>query len=383
MAGDVSHYQGREQSFIKHEFLTKYLQAAAFKTLQSRSRSFNFADAFAGPWRVSDTENLSDASFDQALQTLEAVRVHLGRMGMSGLSIRFFLCEKRREAVAKLRRYTQQKERFEIQVFHGAFEDHLNDIAAKCGDGFTFTFIDPTGWSIRSGPILEFLQRQKGEFLLNFMAEHVNRHAEYPAISTSIGQFLADPDWENEYYSLPNDWNNETRILALLKRRIRATSAAKYVPDFPILKPREERVKMRLILGTHSLHGLEVFRDTQAKVERKEIETRNDLLKSRKCQSTLFPDDMVVAMAQDLAGVGSLRYREEAKDFVKTLLTGEHYIEFGNIWPAVMEKMPMRRTHVNKLVNEMKSQGVVTFELPRNRRVPQPETRISLAGTGL
>ena len=121
----------------------------------------------------------------------------------------------------------------------------------------------------------------------------------------------------------------------------------------------------------------------QETVERKEIETRNNLRESKMRQSTLFPDDMVVAMTQDLAGVGCSRYREEAKNFVKTLLSGERYVEFRNIWPAVMEEMPMRRPHINRLVNEMKSQGIVAFELPPRRRIPQPETRISLVGTNL
>ena len=383
MAGDVDRYQGREQSFIKHEFLTQYLEAAAFKTMQRRSRIFNFVDAFAGPWQVKDIQDLSDTSFDQALQTLETVRVHLAKRGMSGLRIRFFLCEKRREAVAELQRYTELKKRFDIHVFHGEFEDHLSEISAACGDGFTFTFIDPTGWRIRSGPILDFLQRQKGEFLLNFMVEHVNRHAEYPLISESIGQFLADPDWEDEFHSLPNEWTNEKRVLTLLKGRIEETGAATYVPDFPILKPQVNRVKMRLVFGTHSLTGLEVFRDVQEKVERKEIETRNNLLESRRRQSALFPDDMVVAMTQGLAGVGSVRYREEAKEVVKNLLTGKRHVEFKDIWPVIVERMPMRRTHVNKLVNEMKSQGVVAFDLPPKKKVPQPETRISLVGASL
>ena len=54
MAADIDLYRDREQSFIKHLFLTKYLQAAAYKTLQAHSPTFNFVDAFAGAWRVSD-----------------------------------------------------------------------------------------------------------------------------------------------------------------------------------------------------------------------------------------------------------------------------------------------------------------------------------------
>ena len=382
MAGDVDRYRGREQSFIKHQFLTQYLQKAAFKTLQGRSRTFNFVDAFAGPWNVSDTENFSDASFDQALQSLKAVRGYLEKSGKRNLRVRLFLCEKRREAVAELRRYAKRNQRVGIEVFEGAFEEHLDDIAAACGDGFTFTFIDPTGWDIRSGPILKFLRKLNGEFLLNFMAEHVNRHAGYQRVANSFGRFLADPDWESDFRALPRELKIEERVLALLKTRIRETRTATFVPDFPILKPTEDRVKMRLVLGTNSLHGLEVFRDVQARVEQTEIETRNGLLASKKRQNTLFPDDMVVAMQQDLAGVGSSGYRKEAKDLVKTLLSRERYVEFRNIWPAIIEAVPMRTTQVKKVVAEMKTQGIVTFDLPPKKRTVQPETRISLAGQG-
>jgi hypothetical protein len=84
LAAQLEQYRGREQSFIKHDFLTRYLQAAAYKTLQGRSSVFNFVDAFAGPWSTT-AEDYSDASFDQALRTLEAVRADLGENGIRGL----------------------------------------------------------------------------------------------------------------------------------------------------------------------------------------------------------------------------------------------------------------------------------------------------------
>ena len=382
MAAGVEQYPGREQSFIKHEFLTEYLQAAAFKTLQGRSRTFNFVDAFAGPWEVSDTEDLSDTSFAQALNTLEGVRVHLARREMSGLRVRLFLCETRSKAVAELRRFAANNNRFDIQVFHGKFEDNLDAIATECRGGFTFTFIDPTGWNIRSGPILDFLRKQDGEFLLNFMSEHINRHGGYRKIAGSVGRFLADPDWESDFYALPRDWGNEKRVLTLLRRTLKTSGAATFVPDFPILKPREQRVKMRLLLGTHSTKGLGVFREVQEKVERTEIKTRNDLLASKNRQSTLFPDDMVVDMTRDLAGVGCTRYRDEAAAQVADLLSNEGEVEFARIWPSVLEAVPLRRTHVNTLLARMRAGGAIAYELPPRKRVPQPQTRISLVKPG-
>ena len=79
---------------------------------------------------------------------------------------------------------------------------------------------------------------------------------------------------------MPSDWSNEKRVLHLLKHKIKETGAASYLPDFPIMKPQAKRVKMRLVLGTNSARGLEVFRDVQAKVEHTEIETRNQLRNS-------------------------------------------------------------------------------------------------------
>lgn len=86
-------YSGREQTFIKHAFLTNYLELLAFKTLQGRDRIFNFVDAFAGPWRIANDSDYSDASFDQALRTLNGVKSKLKELGKSS-TIRFIFCEK-------------------------------------------------------------------------------------------------------------------------------------------------------------------------------------------------------------------------------------------------------------------------------------------------
>ena len=382
MTVELDRYLGREQSYIKHLFLTQYLQAAGYKKMQGRSSIFNFVDAFAGPWQVSDHANYSDASFDQALRTLEAVRAQLGKRGAAGLRIRFCLCERRARAADELRRYAGQKGRFEIHVFHGSFEDHLDKIASVCRDGFTFTFIDPTGWNIRSEPVLEFLRGQKGEFLINFMAEHVNRHAEYSKVAASFGRFLADPDWEGDFNALPQNWSNEERVMYLLKRKVKETRAATYLPDFPILKPREDRVKMRLMLGTHSPKGLEVFRDVQAKVERTEIETRNRLRDSSNHQVGLFSDDEIATIHQEAAGIGCLRYQREAEALVREFLSGRRAAPFGAIATEILEATPIRLTQLRRLVDAMKRRGLVAFDLPPRKRVPRSETRISLAGPG-
>lgn len=371
-------YAGREHSYIKHCFLTEYVRAAAYKTLQGRSNIFNFVDAFAGPWRVSDQHDYSDASFDQALRTLEAVRGDLGRKGHGGLRIRLLVCEKRKDAVEQLRSYARNNRSVDIMIFEGPFEENLGSIASACGEGFTFTFIDPTGWNINSAPIFEFLRDRNGEFLLNFMAEHINRHAEYDQVSQSFGRFLADPEWSAEYDALPQQLTNEERVLHILKAKLKSSKAAIYVPDFPILKPTENRIKMRLLLGTNSAKGLEVFRYAQWVVERKEIETRDGLIHSTSSQPSFFSDDEIVAMQQSAAGMGCPRYKEEARTRIIGLLTSGGTTKFETLAFELLESVPIRSTQLKDLLGEMLHRREVEYELPPRARKAQPATPISL-----
>lgn len=377
MAAQLDQYRGREQSFIKHEFLTQYLQAASYKILQGRSPTFNFVDAFAGPWSVT-TDDCSDASFDQALRTLEAVRADLGRRGVVGLKIRFCFCERRPEAVARLRDYAQNHSRFEINVFSGSFEDNLTGIAKACHDGFTFTFIDPTGWDIRSDQVFEFLKALRGEFLLNFMAEHVNRHAGWDQVSASFGRFLADPDWRDDFAALPLHLSNEERVLILLKRKIKSSGAATFLPDIPILKPRKNRIKMRLVLGTHSRKGLEVFRDVHDKVELSELQTRNTISEQESNQPGFWSSVEESESQQRAMGVGSASQRYASQQIVMDALA-RGPARFDDLAALVMEPQAMRLTQTKDLLNVMRRQGLLSFDLPGKTKKPQPDTVISAA----
>ena len=378
MAAELDLYRDREQSFIKHQFLTKYLQAAAYKTLQGHSPTFNFVDAFAGPWRVSDDAKYSDASFDQAINTLEAVRADLGNRGVSGLKIRFCFCEQRPDAVTRLREYAASKGRFEIHVFEGAFEDNLNAISAKLTGGFTFTFIDPTGWNIRNMEVFRFLREQNGEFMLNFMSDHINRHAEYHEVKASFGRFLADAQWADKFASLPAEWRNERKMLHLMKAAMRENKVASYLPDFSIMVPRREREKMRLILGTHNRYGLEVFRDVQEKVEKQELEMRHNLREGESPQVSLFSSADIAAIQQEQKGVGCKANRERAEKIIVDFLQSRRSALPGPIYNLAMEEVPIRRTQLNKVLIDMRNRGVVNFELPARKKVPQPNTVISL-----
>ena len=310
MLPKIERYQGREQSYIKHLFLNKYLEAAAFKLLQSRSTlpTFNFVDAFPGPWRVSDDDKFSDSSFSQAVRTLEAVRRALSAMGRSGLEVRYRFCERNPTSADKLRQFAADRQEFDIQVFQGSFEDNIDAIGLSCRDGFTFTFIDPTGWDIESERVFAFLKDLNGEFLFNFMAEEVNRHAGWDVVAESFGRFLADQAWTEKFSGLPDEWSNETKVFVLLKRKMKEMEIATYLPDMNILRPRENRTKMKLMLGTHNVLGVEVFRTIQQKVEKEAMSERQRIAIEESGQPFLFPSNQLAEFEAERDGVSCPKY---------------------------------------------------------------------------
>jgi len=371
----IEDYQGREQSFIKHLFLNKYLESAAYKLFQARSPIFNFVDAFAGPWRVSDTNRYSDASFSQAIETLEAVRRSLLDMGRTGLEVRFRFCERNPASVAKLKEFAAQKREFDIQVFSGAFEDNLDGIRSACRDGFTFTFIDPTGWNVESSKVFEFLRVLNGEFLFNFMAEEVNRHAGWDGVAESVGRFLADPAWRTSFEAM-TEGSNETKILQLLKAKMKEARVATYLTEMAIRRPREDRIKMRLILGTHSGFGVEVFRTVQKKVEEEAVRTRHIINTAESRQPQLFPEDQIIAFETNHDGVGCPANMGWATETSLRMVAQKPGIAFGVLASHVMEQVPVRTTHLNKIAATSRKAGLLRYDLPHGKRTPAPDTKL-------
>ena len=307
MQPNIDHYRGREQSFIKHLFLQRYLENAAPEIFLGRSTALNFVDAFAGPWGNTDTETFSDTSFSLAISALEGVRELLTTRYDKDLRVRFRLCERNRASVAKLEAFAASRLAIDIKVFSGAFEENLTAIRVACSDipnGFTITFIDPTGWNVDSRPIFEFLKALKGEVLFNFMAEHVNRHAGWDRVEASFGRFLAEPDWRPTFENLPTEWSNEKKILTLLEKRMKQAGAARYLPNFAIPKPREERTKMRLMLGTYNRHGVEVFRTVQEEVKKIAIREWHIIKADDSRQDSMFTVDAFIEAEAQRDGVG-------------------------------------------------------------------------------
>ena len=64
----LANYKGREQAYVKHYLLEKYLSRWGYK-IGSKWNPLVFVDGFAGPWGAKD-EGFADASFGIAIRAL-------------------------------------------------------------------------------------------------------------------------------------------------------------------------------------------------------------------------------------------------------------------------------------------------------------------------
>ncbi|UCF84199.1 MAG: three-Cys-motif partner protein TcmP, partial [Desulfobacteraceae bacterium] len=143
-----------------------------------REKRIRYVDCFAGPWQEG-SDDLRDTSISISLKIMK--ECHEGLLQRSkDVHFRALYIEKNRKAYNKLKTFHQMESTDEVKAnsVHGEFFPLRDNIVQWCGkDDFTFFFIDPSGWKHVVEPLTlrSLLQRQRSEFLINFMFEFVRR----------------------------------------------------------------------------------------------------------------------------------------------------------------------------------------------------------------
>ncbi len=141
----VQYYKGREQTYLKHLFLERYLETVAYHIGYSH-REFVYVDCFSGPWRAAD-EELGDTSIRIALERLNSVRNRLAELKRYA-TIRAIFVEKSAAAFVALQQVLlEHRGAIKTMAFQGTFEENIAGILDQIASTFAFFFVDPTGWT--------------------------------------------------------------------------------------------------------------------------------------------------------------------------------------------------------------------------------------------
>jgi three-Cys-motif partner protein len=279
----AAYYRGKEQTYLKHFFLERYLETVAFHIGYSH-RDFVYVDCFSGPWQSND-EAFADTSIRIALDKLNYVREGLAAQQRYA-AIRAIFVEKDPEAFRALKAALEQHQRaIKATPLPGAFEDNIPTILRTVGRTFAFSFIDPRGWSgFAMDHITPILRHQPGEVMINFMYDFINRFINYPQAANehSLDQFFGTTEWR----AIRSAGDRETASVELYKEQLRKAGRYTYVTSTRILKPLQDRAYFHLVYATRNPKGILKFRDVEKQTTKEQDSVREGAQRENREQRT-------------------------------------------------------------------------------------------------
>lgn len=359
MSIDRSWYGGREQAFVKHSFLDRYLGRLFNKIASSRS-AIAYIDGFAGPWK-SSTERFEDTSFGLALRQLRGAKQQ-ARQPIRAIA---HLVERDPLAFAELQKVVEQFPDIEVVPHCGDFHEVLPAIlAALPQDAFAFSLLDPKGWSIDLQQVAPLLARPQSEVVINLMYDFINRFIEHPneRISDKLNKTLPGPDWREAIKGVSADAPaaREAIITGTFAAALKSIGKFRYAPTLRIRRPGHERTLYHLVYGTRSPVGLAVFRESQVKALGAEADVqsavKSDKRESRTGMAGLFPREMEAEM--DAATTFLATEKGEGTRYLLQLLqTCTLGLRWGDLWPRVLDQYAVTTSALGREVNKLRKSG--------------------------
>jgi three-Cys-motif partner protein len=374
-------YEGREQSYVKHTFLERYLEALVHKTA-SRYPHIVYVDGYAGPWQ-SANERFQDTSFGIALNALRQAKESWKATRTVRMSA--YLVERDATAYAKLAKVPGQFPDVVVKTYWGDFLTALPAILKDIpADAFAFFLIDPKGWRIPLRALEPMLARPNSEVIFNFMFDFINRAANIKdtSIAAGLDELMPYGDFRTKLAALesahPSEVTPEERKAVLVDafgESLARLGAYEFVAETTVLRPVKDRPLYCLFYATRHPKGIEVFRDcqlealteqstTRAATKVKHAETNSGQKEMFQSLHDMGPDELTSFLDAERVAA------ERTLLALTPLQPGS--VLYENLWPAVLARHVVRRPDVNKFAARLRDEHVLLFPgWEKGKRVPQ------------
>ena len=382
----LSDYTGREQSYVKHVFLERYLERLVHKTA-SIYPHIVYVDGFAGPWQ-STNEKFEDTSFGIALDALRRAKASWKTRNRD-VKMSAFLVERDADAYKHLAQVPAKYPDVIIKTYKADFlavlPDILKDIPA---DAFVFFLIDPKGWRIPLQKLTQLLARPHSEVIFNFMFDFINRAASIKdsAVVAGLNELIPLGDWRSTLdeaeKARPDGLSSEERksiLVDAFKSNLAHFGRYEYVAETTVLRPVEDRPLYCLFYATRHPRGIEVFRDCQAEALKEQSKTRaaakvkHAEVKSGQAEIFQSLHDMA---PNDLMAFEQMERAAAEETLLKLTPVQPDTIQYEKLWPQVLAHHVVRRTDINKIAARLRGDGQLLFpDWEKRKQIPQPHYR--------
>jgi three-Cys-motif partner protein len=378
-------YAGREQSYVKHIFLERYLEILVHKTASTYSRIV-YVDGFAGPWQ-SASERFEDTSFGIALNALRRARESWKKNGRD-VRMSAYLVERDSTACAKLARIPERYLDITIKTYPADFLAVLPEILKDIpSDAFAFFLIDPKGWRIPLRTLTPMLARPKSEVIFNFMFDFINRATNIDDSVTGLNELMPYVDWRAKLdeaeratgRSLTPEERKEILVGAFTES-LAGLGGYRYVAETTVLRPLRDRPLYCLCYASRHERGIEVFRDCQVKALAEQSKTRAATKVRHAAASSgqgEFFDSLHDMGPDELTAFLEDQKRKAEKTLLALTPKQPASIPYETLWPQVLSRHVVRRPDVNAIAVRLRERGELLFpDWAKGKRVPQAHYRI-------
>ncbi|MBN8459385.1 MAG: three-Cys-motif partner protein TcmP [Verrucomicrobia bacterium] len=359
---DIKHYQGREQGYIKHALIERYLEPFTIK-IGSKWDEIVFIDAFAGPWGA-QSDDLSDTSFGIALERLARGLQVLRDVHKRSPRIRAYLIEKTPEAFRKLDAFGQrhQAKGIDVECLSGEFEDHVPILErlTRAERTFLFSLIDPKGWTgLSMAVIAPLIRRRSSEVLVNVMSSFVHRFADVDHCQESYDDYFGRPGVREIITSAAHE-DRQDVVVREYCRSLRHLCGYQHVSSCVILEPDKKGIKYFMVFATNDPMGIKVFKEAEAHAAALQDEMKH--AKEFGDQMPLFSAGSVVRVSESLRR----KYRMLAFARVDELFQKRAMVPYVEVFCKAMA-MPL--VTENELLEYLRSHQSLTVSLESSRRL--------------
>lgn len=234
-------------TLVKHQILRHYL-SAWFPILGSAHTRVDYIDGFCGPGRYKTGEDGSP------LIALDAARANLARLPSE---VHFFFIDDHEDRLDHLTAELATREsvpQLRTQVLRGSFDEQIVPVMqdlAEHHDRPVFAFIDPFGFAHMPFSIVRsFLDHERGEVLVTFMVDAMNRFLRHP--DDQIVQHIVDAFGTEQVASIAEAGGGVGALRDLYSSQL--NQVAKFVRHFE-MRDADGRVIYYLFFATNHRLG--------------------------------------------------------------------------------------------------------------------------------
>lgn len=372
-------YKGREQTYVKHTLLRKYLDRFGYK-IGSAWDTINYVDCFAGPWQSTDPD-CGDTSFGLAINALTTAQRNLAESIGRKLRLRFCLIESDLKSFHQLEAFAERNRRLgrEIVTLQGEFEDHLQEVRCFVNEGtpkaFRFLLLDPKGWTgFALRKVAPLVDARSAEILVNVMTYHIRRFVKLVRQKEHARNFaeLFGEEHVAEEAAALSGKERERFLIQKYADNLKRLAGFRFTSTAAVFRPAEDTVHYYLVFGTNSPHGIQVFKEAEriafetGESVRDEAKTRKRVARTQQSEMDIFgeglrpPSEFALRLRET--------YRKRAHENLNSILHPGASVSYDDLVGTVLQTPLVWETDLLAWIAEMVAEGSVIVTPPLGRK---------------